>query len=153
MARQSIRARRVSERQRPRHPTTTADASARRPARLEPSLRGAVISTRQGALRSTYSVTGPISAGREPPMPPRIAPPRILLGGSPPITITSTPRSRAASTIPATDAARPDHREVDLDRLVLLAHLLRPLQRRFAASIRSGGGGESSGTVSGRSTT
>ena len=58
-------------------------------------------STRQGAFFSTYSVEGPTSAGRAAPIPPRMAPPRILLGGSPPITIASGADSRAACTIPA----------------------------------------------------
>ena len=90
---------------------------------------GAVTSTRHGARRSTYSVTGPISAGREPPIPPSTAPPRIRVGGSAPITIISTPRSRAACDDPAADRAGPDHRQVHLDRVVLLADLLGPLER------------------------
>ena len=137
---------------------------ARAPARLPPSGEcpvaapassgGAVSSTRQGALRSTYSVTGPISAGRAPPTPPRIAPPRIRVGGSPPITITSTPRSRAVCDDPRPDVARPDHRRVHLHRLVLLAHLARALERRVGRlHPRPRGGGEVSGTVSGMSIT
>src|SRR5687767_1435648 len=61
---------------------------------------GAVRRTRQGALRSTYSVTSPISGGREAPTPPRTEPPLIRVGGSAPRTIASTSRSRAASTMP-----------------------------------------------------
>ncbi len=46
-------------------------------------------------------MTSPTSAGREPPRPPSTAPPLMRLGGSLPITITSTFRRRASSTIPA----------------------------------------------------
>ena len=40
-----------------------------------------------------------------------------------------------------------------LDGVVLLADLLGPLEGPVGASARSAGGGESSGTVNGRSTT
>ncbi len=86
-------------------------------------------------------------------MPPRIAPPRTRVGGSPPITITSAPLSRASWTIP-------DPIERARTKLVVTSTFSysSPTSRarssaRSARSRTAFGSGESSGTVSGSSAT
>src|SRR5215218_3138657 len=102
---------------------------------------GAVTSTGQGAFFSTYSVTSPTSGGRDPPTPPSTAPPFIRVGGSPPITITSTPRRRASSTIPApTLRARITVVSTSTDSYSSPTSFAR-LSARLASSTRPGGGG------------
>ncbi len=69
------------------------------------------------------------------------------------MTIISTPRSRAASTIP-----EPTERALITDGRTSTVSYSSPTSwarssARLAASARSGGGGESSGTVSGTSMT
>ena len=135
-------------------------ASARpspRRARRRAGIRrgGAVSSTRQGALRE--HVLGhlpdlrPGAARRSRRGPPR---PGSGVGGSAPITITSTPRSRAASHDPGAHRRAPGPPRC----APRPSRTPRPppwpaRAPGSAASARSSGGGESSGTVSGRSTT
>ena len=109
--------------------------------------------TLHGALVSTYSVAAPISAGLAAPMPPRVAPPRILLGGSAPTTIASASVRRAASTIPAPmSRARISSELTSTSSYSSPISLARSSARR-ASSSRSGGSFASSGRVSGTSIT
>ena len=116
-------------------------------------LGGAVSSTRHGALRSTYSVTSPISGGRAAPIPPRIAPPRTRLGGSPPITIASTPRRRAASTIPAPMFRAGTTSVTTSTDSYSSATCFARRNAASARSISSFGGGALTGSVSGSAIT
>ena len=102
---------------------------------------------------STYSVTGPISAGRSPPIPPSTAPPLIRVGGSLPITISSAPTVRAVSTIPAPSERA---RATNVFTSTVSYSSATSRARSSAASASSAsrfGGGASSGTVSGISIT
>ena len=115
-------------RQRPRRRRRRRSVGAGGP----PPRGGAVSSTRQGAFLSTYSVTSPDLRRARASDAAEDRPRRASgVGGSPPITISSTFAAPRLLDDPRADAARPDHGGLDLDRLVLLADLLGALERRL----------------------
>ena len=121
--------------------------------RLAPS-GGAVSSTRHGAFVSTYSVTSPISSGRAAADPAedraaadprrRLAAHHDHLGAAPARLLDDA----------GADRARRDDVGLDLDGLVLLADLLRALERRASPPrLLRGGAARRAARVSGISIT